>query len=188
MTLEWLVSTCMLLINLTFMCIFISCIILRMTLVEDCYSSHMLIFLSLVLVTSIGLEVTLINSPLLAVVPLLVIILLSSIVKNSMLLPVLVLRLRIELWLILLPRCYGFALSFMSWVLMLLLLCRCIARVMPLFLLLVILFSMSIPNILWLAAIFQDLLIEKQIVATYVRSNDHMGDILAKPLLRDSFQ
>jgi hypothetical protein len=50
------------------------------------------------------------------------------------------------------------------------------------------LFSMSIPNILWLAAIFQDLLIEKQIVATYVRSNDHMGDILAKPLLRDSFQ
>lgn len=54
-----------------------------------------------------GLEVGLIDSPLLASVPLLAVILLLGIVKSIMLLPALVLKLNIEQWNILLPRCYG---------------------------------------------------------------------------------
>jgi hypothetical protein len=58
----------------------------------------------------IGLEVALIDGPLLATVPLLVLILSPGVVKSRMLLLVLVLKLlNIELWLILLPRCYRFA-------------------------------------------------------------------------------
>jgi hypothetical protein len=90
----------------------------------------------------------LISGPLLAIVPLLVVILLPGTVKNRMLLLVLVLKLNIVLWLILLSRCYGFALFFVTWVLMFQLLCKCFVITKPLSLLLRILFSMSVPNIL----------------------------------------
>jgi hypothetical protein len=95
----------------------------------------------------IGLVVVLIGGQLLAIVPLLVVILLPSVVKNRMLSLVLVLKLNIVLWLILLLKCYGFALSFVTWVLMFLLLCRCFVIIKLLSLLLIIPFSMSEPNI-----------------------------------------
>ena len=53
------------------------------------------------------LVVILIGGPRLAIAPLLVTILLLGVVKSIMLLHVLVLKLSIELWLILLLRCYG---------------------------------------------------------------------------------
>jgi len=93
------------------------------------------------------LVVALIRGPLLIFVSLSKVILLLVPVKHRMLSPILVLKLNIELWLILLLRCYEFALSFMTWVLMLLILCRCVATMRLLSLLPTILFSMSISNI-----------------------------------------
>ena len=94
------------------------------------------------------LVVALIRGPLLIFVSLSKVILLLVPVKHIMLSPVQVLKLNIELWLVLLLRCYEFALSFMTWVLMLLILCRCVATMRLLSLLPTILFSMSISNIL----------------------------------------
>lgn len=97
MLLEWLVNICMLPSNLTLMQFFVSCVIGRVPLVEVCYINQLLICLSLVLVILIGLEVGLIDGPLLAIVPLLVVvILLLGIEKSLMLLPTLVLKLNIE--------------------------------------------------------------------------------------------
>lgn len=92
------------------------------------------------------LVVALIRGPLLIFVSLSKVISLLVRVKHRMLSPVLVLMLNIELWLILLLRCYEFALSFMTWVLMFLILCRCVVTMRLLFLLPTILFSMSISN------------------------------------------
>jgi hypothetical protein len=61
----WLVSICMLLFNLTLVLFFVPCVIWEVTLVEDCYTSQLLLCASLVLVITIGLEVTLLDSPLL---------------------------------------------------------------------------------------------------------------------------
>jgi hypothetical protein len=155
------------------------------TLVKDCYTSQLL---SLVLEMLIGLEVTLIDGPLMATVPLLVVILLPGVVKGRMSLLILVLKLSIELWLILLPRCYGFTLSFMTWVLIFLLLCRCTVTIRPLFLLLTIFFHECTKHIEVDYHFIQNLLMLKQTVTPYVHSDDQLGDILMKPLPRTSFQ
>ena len=57
--------------------------------------------------------------------------------KISMLFLVLVLKLNIQFWLILLPKCYGFTLSFMTWLIMSLSLqCKCVMTIKMLSLLL----------------------------------------------------
>lgn len=95
----------------------------------------------------IGLAVFMIDSPFMASVSLLEVVLLLGTVKSGILLPILVSKLSIQLWLLLLPKCYGFNLSFITWELMFLLLCKCIVTI-RLFqsLLIAIPCSMSILN------------------------------------------
>ena len=131
--------------------------------------------MSLVLVMLTGLVVFLMVSPPLAIVHLLLAILLLGAIKCRMLLLILVLKLSIELWLILLRRCYGFRLSFVTLVLIFLFLCRGIVTIRPPSLLLTIPCSIPIPmqryrtkhievdcHFIW------DLLMKKQIVTHFV--------------------
>ena len=144
----WLVGICMLLDNLTLMLFVISYVIWREHLDEDFCTSPLLLCLWQVLVMLTRLVVVLIGSPHLAIALLLVTILLLGTVKSRMLLLILVLKPSIGLWLILLLRCYGFNFFFVTWVLVFLLLCRCIVTIRLLFILLAILCSMNVANTL----------------------------------------
>lgn len=173
MQLVWLVGKCMLLDNLTLMLFFISYVIWRGHLDEDFCTSPLLLCLWQVLVMLTRLVVLLISSPHLATAPLLVTILLLGAVKSRMLLLILVLK----------PRCYGFNFFFVTWVLVFLLLCSIVT-----IRLLAILCSMNVPNTLRLIVTSFGIYWKKQIVTTFVCSDDWLGDIFTKPSARASFE
>lgn len=153
MQLVWLVSLWKLLVNLNIKLFVVSCVTSKELLNADLctnpdlWKSLDLIYMWQVLAMMIGLVVILIVGTPLVIVPLLVAILLLSIVKNKMLLLVPVLKLSIELRLILILRCYGFNLSFTTWVVLFLFLCKCVVTIKLLSLLLTIPCSMNIRNI-----------------------------------------
>lgn len=129
------------------------------------------------------LVVILIGSPLLTIIALSKVILLCGTGKSKMLSLILLPKLNIKLWLILLPRCYGFALSFMTWILMLLLLSN--SQWQPSYYHILHERHEHIKvdyHFIW------DLLMWQQIATPYVLLDNYMGGILTKSLACASLQ